>query len=320
VSQKLRPNSQSHVFGPVPSRRLGLSLGIDLVPFKTCTFDCVYCQLGHTTHKTLQQAEYVPVGEILDDLKMALRKTPKPDFITLSGSGEPTLHSEIGAIIAGARAITALPVAVLTNGSLLNDEKVRAGCSLADVVLPSLDAGDEETFEIVNRPAAGLTFQGLLEGLTAFRRDFNGQIWLEVFLIRSVTDNDSAVEKIARSAGTIRPDRVHLNTAIRPTAEKSIQAVSVSQLKRFAEFFDPKAQFAFSHSSGHADQGLPVEQLMNALKRRPCTLEDMARILSISPVEITKYIDGMVAMGQLVIIRRDNGIYYSAAAQVSSYT
>jgi wyosine [tRNA(Phe)-imidazoG37] synthetase (radical SAM superfamily) len=202
-----------HIFGPVRSRRLGLSLGVDLVPYKTCPFDCIYCQLGRTTHWTGERAEYVSASEVLEDLKRSLSQVPRPDFITLSGSGEPTLHSGIGEIIAGIRTITPIPIAVLTNGALFDNQDVRSGCGLADVVLPSLDAGDESTYAKVNRPLAGLTLRSLVDGLAVFREEFHGDIWLEVLLIRGITDGDEAVRKIARHAGNIRPDRIHLNTA-----------------------------------------------------------------------------------------------------------
>ena len=305
----------THVFGPVPSRRLGHSLGIDLVPFKTCTLNCVYCQLGRTKHTTVQRVEYAPVADVLRDLKNALEKTPDPDYVTLSGSGEPTLHSRIGAVIEGIRAITTLPIAVLTNGTLFSDEKVRSACSLADVVLPSLDAWDEETFKTVNRPAAGLTFQGLLEGLTSFRRSFTGQIWLEVFLIGGVTDSNAAVSRIARAAASISPDRIHLNTAVRPTAEGFVQPVSVPGLKRYADFFDPRAEFAFPLPSKSSEIGILDEQLLEILKRRPCTLESMAGILNLPPVEIIKYVDEMESKGLLAISRRGDNIFFSAAPE-----
>jgi len=304
-----------YVFGPVPSRRLGHSLGIDLVPFKTCTLNCIYCQLGRTNHTTDQRAEYVAVADVLRDLKSALEKTPDPDYVTLSGSGEPTLHSRIGAVIEGIRAITTLPIAVLTNGTLFSDEKVRSECNLADVVLPSLDAGDEQTFKIVNRPAAGLTFQGLLKGLTAFRRGFKGQIWLEVFLVGGVTDNSAAVGKIARAAASICPDRIHLNTAVRPTAEGFVQPDSVTDLKRYADFFDPRAEFAFPLSSKSSGIGILDEHLLDILKRRPCTLESMAKILNLPPVEIIKYVDEMESRGLLVISRRGENIFFSAVPE-----
>jgi wyosine [tRNA(Phe)-imidazoG37] synthetase (radical SAM superfamily) len=306
----------SHVFGPIHSRRLGLSLGVDLVPFKTCTFDCVYCQLGRTINKTLCRKEYVPVNDVLSELECTLKKGPRPDFITISGSGEPTLHSGLKDIIMGIRAITSLPVAVLTNGSLFNDKDVREACSLADVVLPSLDAGDEETFNTVNRPVQGLTFQTLIDGLKAFWLDYGGQIWLEMLLVGSVTDNDSAVEKIAHLAESFRPDWIHLNTAIRPAAEEFVQPVSVSNMKRFAGVFNPKAQCIFAPPSRHAEQRYPVEKLQETLKRRPCTMEEMARLLNIPQIEITKYIGGMRSRGQLMVIRRGKDTYYAAAPGV----
>jgi wyosine [tRNA(Phe)-imidazoG37] synthetase (radical SAM superfamily) len=315
VSQKPRQNKSHYVFGPVPSRRLGRSLGIDLVPYKTCTLNCIYCQLGRTKHTTVQRADFAGVADVLRDLENALEKTPDPDFITLSGSGEPTLHSGINGVIKGIRAMTSLPIAVLTNGTLFNDEKVRASCSLADVVLPSLDAGDQETFNLVNRPAAGLTFKGLLEGLTAFRQGFKGQMWLEVFLIGGVTDSSAAVSRIARAAASVSPDRIHLNTAVRPPAEGFVQPVPLPDLKRYADYFIPKAEYAFPLSSKSTGIGILDEQLLEILKRRPCTLEGMAGIFNLPPVEIIKYVDKMEAKGLLAISRRGENIYFSAVPE-----
>jgi len=313
VIQMPRRIRQNHVFGPVRSRRLGYSLGVDLVPLKTCTFDCIYCQLGRTTHKTLGRKEYIPTGAVLEELEQTLGRIPRPDYITISGSGEPTLHSGIGDVIAGIRAFTSLPVAVLTNGSLFYDETVRAACCLADVVLPSLDAGDEETFATVNRPAPGLTFQTQLEGLSAFRRDFEGQIWLEVFLVRSVTDNDTAVQRIACAVKSVRPDKVHLNTAVRPTAEEYAQPVPVRDLKHFSGFFEPRGEYIFSPPIKNNGTGLQMGQLLEMLKRRPCTLEDMARVLNMPPAGILKCLEGMIAGGVLVTVRRGTDVYYAAA-------
>ena len=168
------------VFGPVPSRRLGRSLGVDLVPFKTCTYDCSYCQLGRTTRLTVERKEWVPMDAILDELKRKL--TCRPDYITLTGSGEPTLHSCLGQLIEHIQAMTRIPIAVLTNGSLLWQHEVRKELALADVVLPSMDAGGAFTFTCINRPQASLSFETLVEGLVEFRRAFSGHYWLEVFL------------------------------------------------------------------------------------------------------------------------------------------
>ena len=301
-----------HVYGPVPSRRLGQSLGIDLVPFKTCSFDCIYCQLGKTTHKTLRRKDYVPVDEILGELEHALEKSPRPDFITLAGSGEPTLHSGLDRVIEGVRAVTSVPIAILTNGSLLHQKEVQRACSHADVVLPSLDACDESTFSRINRPVPDLTFRMLLDGLKAFRRSFRGWLWLEVFLVRSLNDSETCVKEIAREVSLIGPDRVYLNTAVRPTAEEYARAVPPEDLERFASFFQPGAEYAYQapHKSGKAL--VRPGQLVGTLRRRPLTLPDIAGIMKTSPALITKHLDELVERGELRILRQGSKIYYSS--------
>ena len=305
-------HSPAYVFGPVFSRRLGLSLGIDLVPFKTCTFDCIYCQLGPTSLKTGLRQEYVPVTDVLFQLKNALKKVPRPDFITLSGSGEPTLHSRLGDIIRGIRSITSLPVAVLTNGSLFYDSKVRRDCALADLVLPSLDACDEETFQEINRPVSGMTFHDLIDGLMAFWREYTGQIWLEVFLLHPLTDSDHIVKKIAHLTRSFRPDWIHLLTVCRPPSESCVQAVSRARLERFSRFFEPRAQCVFSTSSLRKGPEPALVEVQNILKRRPCTLEDLTGILDIPPVEIFKYVNRLMSEGHVINIRHNKNLYYRA--------
>ena len=177
-----------YVFGPVASRRLGRSLGVDLVPFKVCPLDCIYCQLGATVDLTTRRAAYVPVDEVLDELRRRLGEGVAADHVTLSGSGEPTLHSELATIVAEIKRMTTIPLAVLTNGMLLGEAEVRRALLPADVVIPNLDAGDEATFQRINRPATGLTLAGLVDGLIAFRREFRGRLLLEVFLVAGIND------------------------------------------------------------------------------------------------------------------------------------
>lgn len=307
----------AHVYGPVLSRRLGVSLGVDLVPYKTCTYDCIYCQLGRTTRFTRERADYVPVKDVLEEIKRRLRVIPKPDYITLAGSGEPTLHTRISDIILGIRSLTATPIAIMTNGSLLQNRKVRLDCSLADVVLPNLDAGDESTFNRVNRPHPGISFQSMVDGLEEFRRDFEGQIWLEVMLLYGITDNDAAVRRIARCAGEIYPDRVHLNTAVRPTAEESACAVSLSTLRRLADFFEPKAQVAYYPLTGPGRQELPDDIMSETVLRRPCTLEEIASLMNATSVEVSKITEKMVREGRLRIVRHGGEIFYTAEPEKS---
>src|SRR4030042_7030693 len=204
-SQKIQ-----HIFGPVPSRRLGRSLGIDLIPSKTCTYDCLYCQVGRTTEKTITRKSWVNIDEVIAELKTKL--LAKPDYITLSGSGEPTLFDGCGRLIEKIKQITNIPVAVITNGSLLFMPEVRKELLAADVVMPSLDAGDEETFKKINRPCSRITFDKMLQGLIDFRKEFKGKYWLEVFLVAGLNDSDEQIDKIAACIEKIQPDKVQLNT------------------------------------------------------------------------------------------------------------
>lgn len=172
-------------FGPVPSRRLGRSLGVDLVPFKTCSYDCIYCQLGPTTCKTIERKAWVPLEQVVAELPQRLAS--KPDYITLSGSGEPTLHAQLDELIARIKTLTDIPVAVLTNGSMLWQKDLRRQLLRADLVVPSLDAGDETMFQLVNRPHSQISLDKMLNGLVAFRQEFPGAYWLEVMVVGGYT-------------------------------------------------------------------------------------------------------------------------------------
>ena len=208
-----------YVYGPVPSRRLGRSLGVDLVPFKTCTYDCIYCQLGRTTDQTTRRLEYVETDKVLAELKAKLESAALPDYVCLAGSGEPTLHAAIGEVITGIKRLTRAPVAVLTNGSLLWEGDVQQALMEADLVMPSLDAGDEAVFQRVNRPHREIAFETMVDGLAAFTARFPRLVWLEVLLVDGITGTERQVEKIAALARRIRPGRVQINTVSRPPAE-----------------------------------------------------------------------------------------------------
>ena len=229
-----------HVFGPVPSRRLGRSLGVDLVPFKTCSYDCVYCQLGRTTCKTVERKEWVPLEEVVADIEQRL--SAEPDYITLSGSGEPTLFSRVGELIGRIKGMSDVPVAVLTNGSLLWREDVRDELRDADLVVPSLDAGNEAMFQRVNRPHESISFEAMLAGLIEFRRTFRGKVWLEVLLMDGYTASEAELSELAGCVKQIGPDRVQLNTVTRPPAEDFAVGVSRERLAEMASAFDPPAE------------------------------------------------------------------------------
>jgi len=299
-----------HVFGPVPSRRLGRSLGVDLVPFKTCSYDCIYCQLGRTTRKTVERKEWVPMEAVLDEVKQHL--VSQPDYITLSGSGEPTLHSRLGEIIEHIRAMTTVPVAVLTNGSLLWQKEVREQVALADVVLPSLDAVDATTFDCVNRPHPSLSLDQMIEGLIALRREFKGQYWLEVFLLAGYTATPADVDRIAAVVKQIQPDRVQLNTVARPPAEEFAMRVAPEKLAELAERFRPRAEVVVEQPSRltHQSWKAGANAVLDLLRRRPCTAGDVAKGLNVNRLEILKRLESLAARGDIEIVRHGNEVFY----------
>jgi wyosine [tRNA(Phe)-imidazoG37] synthetase (radical SAM superfamily) len=303
-----------YLYGPVPSRRLGLSLGVDVVPFKVCTYDCIYCQLGKTTTKTVQRKPYVSAEAVLAELHERLAQRPQIDYVTLGGSGEPTLNSEIGEIIEGIKKITEVPVSVLTNGALFCREDVRSDCCRADVVLPSLDAADPATFRKINRPHRDISVGTLIEGLVAFRKEFTGRIWLEVFLVQGVNTEPEQIANITHAVERIEPDKIHLNTAVRPTAESGIQPVERETLQAIAKRLGPKAEVIAEPSLNHLAKHTvsKAEDVLSMLKRRPCSLQDVCAGLGIHPSDAVKYI-GILSERGLVQTGEKGGVTYFRA-------
>lgn len=302
----------SYTYGPVPSRRLGLSLGVDIVPPKICTLDCVYCQLGRTTKSSTMREDFVDIHAVLAEIEAKIKAGLKTDYITLGGSGEPTLHSRLGDLIDGIRRLTSVPVAILTNGTLLYRDDVRAECAKADVVAPSLDAGDAAVFEAVNRPNPDITIEKLVSGLERFRDEFRGQIWLEVFLIAGVNTDDEQIEKIKGLVQRIRPDRVHLNTAVRPPAEPDVLAVPREALDRIARRIGGHCEVI-----GEAPAGLvgrhetrAEADVISVLKRRPCTIQDICAGLGITRQEAAKYIGHLQGTGMVCSEQRGDVAYF----------
>ena len=302
-----------HVFGPVPSRRLGRSLGVDFVPFKTCTYDCIYCQLGRTTHKTIERKEWVPMEDVLCEVEIGLGA--HPDYITLSGSGEPTLYSRIGEVVDRIKSMTDIPVAVLTNGSLLWQEEVRRELMNADLVIPSLDAGDESMFRAVNRPHDDISFNELLSGLAAFRDEFRGEYWLEIFLLAGHTATESEVQKLARHVECLKPHRTQLNTVARPPAESFAFGVPFERMSELAAKFSPPAEVITSHHiTGEGGlYGADQDAIIEMLRRRPCTLEDIADGLGMHRNEVIKHIQDLTTQGVVTQSRSGYKLYYRVA-------
>ena len=308
-----RVKSYLHLYGPVPSRRLGRSLGIDLVPHKICTYDCIYCQIGKTTEKTLSRKEYVPVKEIMEEVERFLKAgTVSIDYLSLTGSGEPTLHSQIRSVIEGIKTITSIPVAVLTNGSLLYEEEVRQDLLRADVVLPSLDAVSSEVFMKINRPRPGFSIKEVIEGLVEFRKVYRGQIWLEILFCKGVNDSKEELLRIKKVLDRIQPDRIHINTVVRPPSEKWAVPLNPEEMEKIKAFFGEKASIISEfdrHPSVVTERDIKKE-ILKILKRRPLSLTDLSKGMGIRENEIEKYIQPLVSEGKIHARIFGDSIYY----------
>ena len=231
-----------YLFGPVPSRRLGRSLGIDILPPNTCSFDCLFCQAGVTCSHVDDRSAYTDVQAVLSEFEQWVKEGGSADYVTFSGTGEPTLHSGIGDLIKGVKALGAPKVAVLTNGSLLHMPEVREALSHADLVKVSLGAWDDESLARLNRPCKDISFERHYGGMVEFRRQFTGEIWLEVMIVAGVNDSDEAIQKLAPLASDISPDRIDLNTVVREPSHAGVSPVSRERLEELADRFDPKAE------------------------------------------------------------------------------
>ena len=291
-----------YIFGPVPSRRLGRSLGVDLVPYKTCTFDCIYCDLGRTTHKTVSGGFFVSPEEIQRELELTLPTLErKPNYITLSGSGEPTLCPNIGDIIHSIKGVTSIPLAVVTNSSLLSIEEVRRALMEADVVLPSLDAVNPLTFDCVNRPHLSLKIDDIISGLIRFRNQYRGQIWLEIVFCRGVNDEAQEISKLKEVIERIEPDRVQLNTPVRPPAEEFAYPLAPDQLEEIRRNLGGKAEI-ISEFVAPLEAELDAvrdTEILNLIKRRPCTTEDISKALGLRIDEVAKHLAHMTRAGTI---------------------
>ena len=303
---------QALLYGPVPSRRLGFSLGVDILPFKTCSMDCVYCQLGSVPGTVVRRREYVPVAEVLDEIRSALAGGRRIDAVTFSGSGEPTLHSGIDRIIRGIKGMTSIPVVVLTNSSTLTSPAGRKAIAKADIIVPSLDAATEGVFARINRPHESLTAAKIIDGLVELRKTFRGKIWLEIMLVKGVNDGPAHLRALKKAVERIRPDRVQLNTVVRPPAERTARALSPAGMERIRKFFGEKAAVIASfketgQSGGTEDR---VAAILATAGRRPVTAADLSRSLGVPAAVIRDLAARLEREGLLRSVRHGGRTYY----------
>lgn len=311
--------TENHIFGPVMSRRLGRSLGIDLLPFKTCSYDCVYCECGATTHITTKRAEFFPTEEVISQLDTVLRERPTLDYITFAGSGEPTLSLSIGRIIRHLK--TAYPeykVAVLTNGSLLGNKEVAADLSQADLVIPTLTSTSQETFEKIHRPYPGLLIKTIISDILEFRKEFHGEIWLEIFLIPDLNTSLEELTSLRDVIDKIQPARIQLNTLDRPAAEDWVTAPDPDELENIRKYFaelkipvDVAGVCCEQPDVCRAGESTH-EQILKTLRIRPSTVEDLASMTGLHHHEVAKYLSGLLEEGTVHIQRGKRGVFYFA--------
>lgn len=304
-----------HLFGPVPSRRLGMSLGVDLVPKKVCSLDCVYCEVGKTTKLTTQRMEYIKLANIKQELNDYFAKNPDPDYITFSGYGEPTLNKYIGETLAHIKALRPdIPVAILTNGTLLYEPEVREAIVQADVVLPSIDSATEPGFQKINRPAKGLTVDKIIAGLVDFRKEFSGKMWLEVFILPGYNDSETELKALKAAIELIKPDSVQLNTLDRPGTVANLQGATRQELEQIKSYWNlPYVEIIAAAEARTQLQSYRTDTetaILETIARRPCTVDDLAKILGLHTNEINKYLGVLESNNKVETQELTRGTFY----------
>ena len=312
---------QKHVYGPVLSRRLGRSLGIDPIPPKTCNWNCVYCQLGRTTPLQSERAEYIPTEEILEEAETALYalEPGSVDWVTLVGSGEPLLHRNIGGIIRGLKGITDIPVAVITNGSLLSEPAVTEDLLAADAILPTLDAGTEELFRRINRPHPSFSFRRQVNGLIEFRRQYPGQLLLEMMLVKGLNDSEEALLQIRDLVAEIRPDEVHISLPERPPAEPWVRPGDMDSITRASAILGEVSKVLHPGEGILAldDPANALEKIFGVIGRHPLSEAQLLRALAgLIPYEKEEVLREMESSGRAKrILRYGCAFWVSASAR-----
>lgn len=300
-----------YLFGPVPSRRLGRSLGVDLIPFKRCTQDCVYCQLGETPCTVSERAEYVPMESVLSELERWKASGGQADHITLAGSGEPTLHLRFDEVFKWVRERTEVRSVLLTNGSLLYLPAVRRSAALADKVKVTLSAWDEASFQQIHRPAQAITFERLVEGERAFREMYSGELSVEVFIVDGMNSQIEQCRKIAEIVRSIQPDRIDINTAVRPPAVAGVQPSSPEHLQELAALFGDRAVVTASFKQTDVSTEIVSrEMLLGLIKRHPAGAEQLAQEFGVPTEKLKQTLALMVSEGQLLMQERGGETYY----------
>ena len=300
------PETYRYLFGPVPSRRLGLSLGVDLNPAKVCTENCVFCQVGRTTELTAERKAWVPTADVMAEIDRWAAAGHPADYLTLSGSGEPTMHADFGAVLRHAKALGRFRTALLSNGSLMFLPEVRRDAAEADVVKVTLSAWDEESFRNIHRPAAGITFERLLEGERALREEYRGPLWVEVMLLPGYNDAPEQVRAIAAHVNRLKADAVHLNTTTRPAqAGVPVPRVPEAWMRTVAPWFSPAAEIPVFTGKAVSASAMSDAALLELLARHPIALEALAESAGVPESAMEQRLAPLVEAGKLAVEAHD---------------
>ena len=321
MSDQVMDINHSLLFGPVPSRRLGMSLGIDLVPYKTCTMDCIYCESGGTTNLTLDRQEFFPLSNVLAELEIYLDTEPELDFVTFSGAGEPTLYSEIGSVISFIKEnYPQYKVALLTNGMLLSDQKTFNDVKSVDLIVPSLDAADEATFQKINRPSDKFDFSLLIDSFQRFHKLSDAEFILEIFIVPGLNDTTDALSGFADAIEYINPDKVQLNSLDRPGTEAWVPKVTEEAMQKVKQALKGSVpieivgKFTHSEAAKLAEEGSEYKnidkKILDLIARRPATVDDFKASTGYSEATIRKVLKRMIKKHLIISEKRERGDFF----------
>ncbi|MBU8923053.1 MAG: radical SAM protein [Bacteroidales bacterium] len=308
------------IFGPVASRRLGRSLGIDVIPYKTCSFDCVYCECGGTTDLSVERKNFYPAGDILEELEARLGQMKEnPDILTLSGAGEPTLYLGMGELISGMKDLSGIPVAVITNSSLISREDVRGELSLADIVVPSLDAATPTCFERINRPHPSIRLEDIIDGLTRFIEGYRGEVRLEILLVEGYNTDMENLEGLKTIVSGLDIASIQLNTAVRPGTTGDANALSHERMEEIRAMFGDRCEIVANVSSkARHEDASASENILSMIERRPCTAADISAALGLGVPQTIKLMDSMIASERVVTESKEGMTWYIASDRTST--
>jgi wyosine [tRNA(Phe)-imidazoG37] synthetase (radical SAM superfamily) len=306
-------NKLDYFYGPVPSRRLGFSLGVDLTPIKTCNFDCVYCQVGPTTKKINRRFSLIDLAQFKRRLKFILTKNPQIDYITFSGSGEPTLHRQLDKIIAAIKQVSGNrhKICLITNSSLLTSSAVRKEISKVDLIIPSLDAACEKTFKKIDRPFPGISLKKIISGLVKLRREFKGKIWLEIMLVKGINDTILEARKFKKIIPLLKPDKIELNLPVRPSWEKA-QVPDQQRVEEIAVIIGGNIEVVgdFKRRRVIRLDDVQTSAIIDFLQRRPARLDNLAAGLGIKREILEQIIRRLTMNGDIRPVFQPDGRYY----------